>query len=482
MINHDLALLTQADLAAFPEIAFQTKLWSIQRQISTALSVPRAKVAVSSCNASGKSHIAGAMALAFYYAFPDAKVITTSATEKQLKDVLWGEIRRHYASSRVPIPGKLYPGDLRLQDGTHHYVLGNTPTSAEAFQGHHTGHKLIIVDEAAAMSEEIASGILGLLASGDARLLLVFNPTHDDTWAAQMFRSPDFAPITISAFNTPHFTGEPIPPNSNLITPAFLEGLKAQGMGPGTMEWTNRVEGRFWSAAETQLILGVWYERALKENSPRVGRVTMGVDLAPYGTDECTIAVREGNRLISIQAYPSMRPDHFWSGVVRPQVEKYNPDLVIYDADGVGAGSIGDAERACGSQRIMPFRGAISAGTTHRNIRSLWWWSLRQRFEQGDIVLANHDPKLQQQLTQIRYSITDRGAIAIETKEQMRRRGLGSPDRADAVMYAFSMDMVVPKPLGPRPFTEEAVWEKVERRTLKRKGGRNPYGRVLRSR
>lgn len=449
--------LGRTRLDSFVEIGLGAKLWSVQKEIARELSKPRARVCVPSCNASGKSFLSGALALAFYSCFPESKVITTSSKFDQLKQVLWGEIRRHYENKLVPIPGRLLPGALELKDGPQHFIVGHAPNSREGFQGYHAPQKLIIADEATAVDEELASGINALLSSGDARLLLIFNPTGDDTWAAQMCQSGDFKVIKIRAWDTPNFSGEEVPPGSNLVTPAWLEELKAQGMGPSTYEWETRVEASFWHSGENQLIEQAWYEKALT-TAARPGRLVLGVDMAPYSQDENVLAWRRGNCLERIEIFPSMRPDLFWNGVIGPRVREHKPDLVVYDADGVGAGVIGEAERACGRDKILPFRGAISVGPAYRNVRSLWWWRLRGHFESGNIRINGDDDKLRKQLLQIRYQITDTGAIKIESKDSMHRRGLSSPDRADAMMYAFSVDPPEAQRNAPHPNSDTAMW------------------------
>ena len=60
------------------------------------------------------------------------------------------------------------------------------------------------------------------------------------------------------------------------------------------------------------------------------------------------------------------------------------------------------------------------------------------RFEDGEIDIDPLDKALAQQLVKIKWSMTSKGQIAVETKKEMRARGLPSPDRADAVAYAFA--------------------------------------------
>ena len=66
--------------------------------------------------------------------------------------------------------------------------------------------------------------------------------------------------------------------------------------------------------------------------------------------------------------------------------------------------------------------------------RAAWWWSLRERFESGDIDIDPHDDELAAQIGAIKYGYTSRGQVIIESKADARKRGLPSPDRGDALM------------------------------------------------
>ena len=83
----------------------------------------------------------------------------------------------------------------------------------------------------------------------------------------------------------------------------------------------------------------------------------------------------------------------------------------------------------------------------YANARAEWWWSLRSRFESGDIAIPD-DEELVSQLADIRYKINSRGQIQIESKEDMKRRGGSSPDRADALMLAFGLSEEERRPPG----------------------------------
>jgi len=202
----------------------------------------------------------------------------------------------------------------------------------------------------------------------------------------------------------------------------------------------------------------------------------IGIDLATYGDNENVIAFREGNDLVEVRAFPANRQDTFWQGEVMKAVLDFAPHYLVYDADGVGAGVLGYAEEVGrfmpeGGQ-VIPFRGAGNAGERYYNARSAWWWNLRRRFEFGHIRLkVPVDQKMRDQLSIPKYQITATGKIKVETKGEMKKRGENSPDRGDAVMYAFAMSEVLEQPFTPKPqivtdyfgvsdHSEEAMWRR----------------------
>jgi hypothetical protein len=446
------------DVAA--QAAFDADLWSIQKRIFRAMSKPRARVAVPSCNSSGKTALAGLLAPTFYACYDDAKVVTTSAREDQLRDNLWGEIRRWHSQRQFDFPGHVPPAGMRVQEGNR-LMTGLSPAKPEGVKGYHSPHVLVVIDEAAALDDMMAGAINTLTASGDARVLAIFNPSDSNTWAAEICEATDaWEVIPIPAWDTPllarmsneeiaerwkisHLSStrqtkaEPIPRGAELISPHYLDQLIAESKGPGSFDWETSVEARFWAAGLDVLVSRASYDLSRSWN-PSGDQVVMGVDLASYGDSESVVAVRRGNKLIEVFAQDGWRIDQFWHHVVSPMVDRYDPRYVIWDADGPGAGSFSDAYKVCGS-RALPFRGSQPVPYNYLNMRSMHYWNLHERFDFKDIVIGVEDATLRRQLTAITYQRRN-GKIVVEQKQDLRKRGVRSIDRADAVMYAFSSD------------------------------------------
>ena len=128
--------------------------------------------------------------------------------------------------------------------------------------------------------------------------------------------------------------------------------------------------------------------------------------------------------------------------------KKPSKHKIKVDADGLGAG-VYDRLKELG-EPALEMRSGMAATDSERfaNKRAEWWWGLRERFESGDIDIED-DEELISQLSNIKYKINSRGQIQIESKDDMKKRGLPSPDRADALMLAFAKQKEV-KPVRLR--------------------------------
>jgi hypothetical protein len=109
-----------------------------------------------------------------------------------------------------------------------------------------------------------------------------------------------------------------------------------------------------------------------------------------------------------------------------------------HDLPGVGGGVV---DRLTELQSpVTPYNGGEVPIDKKRfvNARAEYYWTLRERYEQGEIEIDPDDDKLGAQLRSIKWGIDSRGRIKIESKDDMRKRGLPSPDRADTAAIAFS--------------------------------------------
>lgn len=419
------------------------------------------RTAVRSCHGAGKSFVAAHAILWFLYSFAPSIVLSTAPTWRQVEKLVWKEVRAAFRRARVPLGGCLLPRRPELQIiQDEWYAAGLSTNEPERFQGFHEENILVVVDEAAGVPEEIFEAVEGVLTSEHARLLLLGNPTSIGGTFYDAFRTPGWATVAISAFDTPNFTAFGITeddiregtweakiagalPNPKLITPAWAAD-KYRSWGPSSPAYQARVLGRFPEQAEDALIPLSWIESAMErwEDAPEGEPVEIGVDVARYGEDKTVIAVRRGSKVMPLRVY-AKESTMETVGRVIAECRAVTPSRIKVDVIGIGAGVVDRlAEQRypvvgvnVGESALDPERFA--------NLRSELWWNLRERLDPNP--KANPDPaalppddELLADLSGVKYRITSRGQIEVEQKEDMKKRLGRSPDRADAVVLAFA--------------------------------------------
>jgi len=214
----------------------------------------------------------------------------------------------------------------------------------------------------------------------------------------------------------------------------------------------------------------------------------IGVDVARYGDNETVIYVRKGR---DAQTYPPVRLRGADVITVASRVSEvsaqYNADAIFIDGGGVGGGVV-DCVRNLGLHCFdINFGGKSDAtsvttetlGMLFANKRAEMWGSLREWLKTGAII---NDPDLRAQLVGPTYTYNLKSEIILEKKEDMRKRGLESPDLADALALTFAYPIAMHLGAGghrditgPRVETDYdpiAAFEK----EIGHQGYRNPYG------
>ena len=185
------------------------KPWDKQQQILDAIAHNRS-VAVRSCNGAGKTFTAAITILWWLMSYDNAIVITTAPSERQVREILWRELRNLYVPVRDTIGGKLTR--TRLEFGSKRYAYGFSTNTEDRFQGFHSGNILVIVDEASGVDEFIYNAIRGVITAKNSKLLLIGNPhgyagTFYDAFHKNRKR---FETIHVSAFDLPAFKAQGI--------------------------------------------------------------------------------------------------------------------------------------------------------------------------------------------------------------------------------------------------------------------------------
>ena len=239
-------------------------LWSKQQEVLNALANHR-RVAVKSGNGLGKDFTAAVAALWFLHCHDPAIVLTTAPTFRQVRNILWRQIQRLHDPAADTLGGKML--NTRWELSQDRYALGLSAGGADRFQGFHCENVLVIVDEAAGVSEEIYEAVDAVMTSSNAKLLLIGNPTTTGGAFHRAFHQERglYETITISALDSPNVTGDE-PPVPGLVTAQWVEERRI-AWGEDSDTYRSRVLGQFPARGDDTLISMDDIEAAIYDNT-----------------------------------------------------------------------------------------------------------------------------------------------------------------------------------------------------------------------
>ena len=437
------------DPIEFSRLAFGHDHWGMQAKILESVAKNR-RTAVKACHSSGKTFCAADAVLWWITTHPDGIAVTTAPTWTQVERLLWGEIRKSVAVSAIRYPTPL---KTRLDLGPNRYALGLSTNEGVRFQGWH-GKILIVIDEAPGVRPEIYEAIEGIRAGGDVRVLALGNPTiaSGPFYDAFSVNRDGWSLFTIGAFDTPNLAGlglesllalneDELDQNVRpyLTTRRWVKE-KFHEWGPGHPLWESRVLGNFPKQSQDALISLTWLEQA-KQRELRADQqqclLAAGIDVAGPGEDETVLAIRQGNNIIEIRSFRQQDARGELVAALLPYQARLG--LVNVDAAGIGWYMTQHLAEYFHVQAINVGQAAMDS-ERFVNLKAELFWGVRMRFESCDVA-GLMDEKTIAQLASIRYQHNARGQVVIESKEEARKRGVRSPDRAEAVMLAFAPEI-----------------------------------------
>jgi hypothetical protein len=179
-----------------------------------------------------------------------------------------------------------------------------------------------------------------------------------------------------------------------------------------------------------------------RENHPSTwtwAPVVMGVDVARFGDDSSVIYIRQGNHSVAMKSYHGLDLMQF-ADHVAGAIQRYNVAMCFVDVVGVGAGVL-DRLVSLGFTNIVGVNAGFSPDNPRYKNKRAEMWDLTKKWleEGGDLP---DDPLLMSQLSSVQYSFDPTDRMVLEKKEDMKKRGLASPDRAEGLVHTFFMPVM----------------------------------------
>jgi len=420
----------RTDPCAFIENTLNTDLFSYQQEIVDAVfSHPR--VAVRSGNGIGKSLVSAAIAIAFLMSYPlGSYVILTSSTWRNIKTILFGELRK--LVRRNKLGGDLQQEKWQLDENWAALCINSD--RPEGFQGHHNQAVLVVIDEASALPDAIYEAIIGITTGENDKILQIGNPINTEGPFYNAFHSSNWTTLHYPSTVSPNVqrSKNAIP---GLATQQWIDSI-AEEYSIDSNVYRARVLGEFPEGSDESLIPLGWYE-ALPEDLPPSGDKVLGVDVARFGADQTVFVIRDNNNILSVEAHSG------WDtmktcGKIQQLKTEHDIDQVFVDETGVGGGVVDRLREQGVAVSAVTFSASPYDRAQFANVRAEVYWRLRQAIRAGELAIPKHVRSKFLELCSMRYKFNSSGRLQIEEKSEIKRRLTRSPDHAEALVVTYA--------------------------------------------
>lgn len=365
-------------------------------------------------------------------------VIVTAPTMRQCKDIWLAEARRLMKKADPWLQRfvKVQSTKIQIAGQRDWGVMTMTATNEEAAQGFHEKNLSVIAEEASGIPRSLITQFKGTLSNPNALFLMIGNPNTRDCAFYDCFNRQrhKWASITFNAEETPE--SEWFDPQRN----ADLE----EEFGRESDVYKVRVLGEFPSSDPNCVLssedLEKITDRKLMLPMAALSRIKQfGIDLARFGSDESTVYRRSGESIVQWKRYAKIDPSIVIDEAFRWQLEcgwKNDDCLYVPDAGGIGQGIMHKFYNAFKNIHEFHNGGCSSQPERYANKVTEAWFGVARKTRKQAMYLPN-DQNLLQQLCSRQYFMNKKGQLVLESKEEYKKRGHDSPDRADGCVMAM---------------------------------------------
>lgn len=409
------------------------------------------QIAVASGHGIGKSALIAMIMEWAQSTCEDCKIIATAGTGTQLQTKTVPEVQKWFRLAINSHWWDINATSIRVRDPMHQAMWRTdfitwSIQKTEAFAGlHNQGKRIVIIfDEASSIDDLIWEVTEGALTDEDTEIIWIAfgNPTRN---TGEFYRAITGANRWVK----------------RQIDSRTVEGTNKVLLDAQIREWGEdsdrarvRIRGEFPRGGSTQFIPGDLVAAARRrlvegfQDAP----VILGVDVARFGDNRSVIFKRQGR----VAAISGGRAKGIMYGQdtqkvgarVQEAIDEEKPDAVVIDGDGIG-GAVVDYLTARGYDHrtlLVEFHGGRPAADANKyfNLRTQVWGDMKDWLVGAQIP---DDPEIETDLTAPDYGYhPTKNCIVLETKDEMRSRGVDSPDLGDALAMTFAVKIAPPQP------------------------------------
>lgn len=418
----------------FVELVLGEKAYPKQAEIMDA-ALDYAQVAVAAANAVGKTWAAARVATWFFLYFPNALVVTTAPTYRQVRYLLWREIRSVVARLKqrgVKDVGKPTYTTWSWKD---RLALGFSAAewSPDRFQGLHAEHLLVIVDEASGVADSIYEQIFSTLKGAHAVLYMIGNPLVRRGFFFQAFNSDSFKTFKLTAFDSPNVIERRVV-IPGLVTIEDIERDRAL-FGEDSVYWKTRILAEFPPADSDSLFTLEDLDQAKELEPPENLELfpkEAGLDPARGGQSLTVLIVRQGPWAYLLETF-DFNDLMKVARTVHELLLREGVSSIKVDVSGLGAG-VADRlkELSNGHYEVVSFMATKASEKGFANLRTEVWMHLAELVKTkrafGPVF---SDRRVVHSLLDCTFEFSPQGKLRLKGK-----RG-DVADFGDALTYAF---------------------------------------------
>lgn len=401
------------------------------------------RIAIASGHGIGKSAFMGMVSNWAMSVCEDAKIVVTAGTGMQLSTKTVPEISKWFKKSANAHWFDVRATSIRANDPEHALSWRTdfvtwSEQNTEAFAGLHNKGKLIVLiyDEASAIASPVWEVSEGALTDTDTIIIwLAFgNPTQN----VGRFRE---------CFGKFHHRWKTFQIDSREV-----EGTNKEEIARWVADYGEdsdfvrvRVRGEFPRAGSNQFISSDVVSAARKykavgyDGLPKI----MAIDVARFGDDQTVIGKRQGRYSAILSKHRGLDTVQVAERAIE-WIIKEQPDAVVVDGDGLGAGVVDQIRVRGYGQKLFEFHGGATASDPQKYFNKIaeCWGLMRDWLDNAQIP---DDPELASQLESREYGFSNKGQIQLEKKADLKARGLDSPDIGDMIAMSFGVQVNIPR-------------------------------------
>lgn len=427
-------------------------------------------LAISTGTGIGKTALLSVLIWFFLSTRPFPKVPCTAPTGHQLFDVLWAELAKWQRQSKLLRESFRWTQKKIMFNGHEEEWFAVARTSrpqpgrdtAEALQGFHADHILMVVDESSGVPDQIMNAVDGAITTPGAHVILTSNPTRRSGYFFRTITDKRLSVEHGGSFKIRHVSCEEASKSTSRKLMSAGLSIHIQRAieiyGRSSDFYRVKVLGLPPLAeAEALITPEQVYEAHIREVSD-TGQTFLSCDPARYGNDSSLFYVRKGWTIIdrvSIQGMDTMKV----AKIGLDLVEKYKPDYYSIDIIGIGSG-VYDRTREIYLEKELPTSGLMPVTVGEKaheegkyyNLRSEIFWNLRAFIDLVSIPMPTD--LLDEELTTITYGWDQKDAkIKVQSKDDIKKAIGRSPNDADAFAMLFYPEIHKPVKVSEQYFT-----------------------------